>query len=79
VAGGDKMARFTCLDMLFHSFFDFGTDWIIADNKLLTPDALLAVVLDVLDSCSSFLVVLLGSSPWHFATLRRFCNPSSGG
>jgi hypothetical protein len=47
--------------------------------KLLTPDALLAAVLDILDSCSSFLVMLLDSSPWHFATLRRFCNPSSGG
>jgi hypothetical protein len=30
VAGGDVMARFTCLDMLRYSFFDFGTGWIIA-------------------------------------------------
>jgi hypothetical protein len=30
VAGGDVMARFTCLDMLRCSFFDFGTGWIIA-------------------------------------------------
>jgi hypothetical protein len=25
VAGGDDIARFTCLDILFHSFFDLGT------------------------------------------------------
>jgi hypothetical protein len=25
VAGGDDIARFTCLDMLFRSFFDLGT------------------------------------------------------
>jgi hypothetical protein len=31
MAGGDDIARFTCLDMLFHSFLDFGTGWIIAD------------------------------------------------
>jgi hypothetical protein len=31
VASGDDIARFTCLDMLFRSFFDLGTDWIIAD------------------------------------------------
>jgi hypothetical protein len=26
VAGGDDIARFTCLDMFFRSFLDFGTD-----------------------------------------------------
>jgi hypothetical protein len=31
VAGGDVIARLTYLDMLFLSFFDFGTGWIIAD------------------------------------------------
>jgi hypothetical protein len=31
VAGGDDIARFICLDMLFRSFLDFGTGWIIAD------------------------------------------------
>jgi hypothetical protein len=31
VAGGDDIARFTCLDILFCSFLDFGTYWIIAD------------------------------------------------
>jgi hypothetical protein len=31
VAGGDDIARFTYLDMLFRSFLDFGTGWIIAD------------------------------------------------
>jgi hypothetical protein len=31
VAGGDDMARFTCLDILFCSFLDFGTGWIIAE------------------------------------------------
>jgi hypothetical protein len=31
VAGGDDIARFTCLDILFCSFLDFGTGWIIPD------------------------------------------------
>jgi hypothetical protein len=31
VDGGDDIARFTCLDILFFSFFDFGIGWIIAD------------------------------------------------
>jgi hypothetical protein len=31
VAGGDDIAKFTCLDILFYSFLDFGTGWIIAD------------------------------------------------
>jgi hypothetical protein len=31
VVGGDDIARFTCLDMLFYSFLDFGTGWIIAE------------------------------------------------
>jgi hypothetical protein len=31
VAGGDDIARFTCFDMLFCSFLDFGTGWVIAD------------------------------------------------
>jgi hypothetical protein len=31
VSGGDVIARLTYLDMLFLSFFDFGTRWIIAD------------------------------------------------
>jgi hypothetical protein len=44
-----------------------------------TPDVLLVSVLGILDSYFSFPAVLLGSSPWHFVTLRRFCNPSSGG
>jgi hypothetical protein len=26
IAGGDDIARFTCLDMLLRSFFDLGTD-----------------------------------------------------
>jgi hypothetical protein len=26
VANGDDIAEFTCLDMLFYSFLDFGTD-----------------------------------------------------
>jgi hypothetical protein len=30
-AGGDDIAKFTYLDMLFCSFLDFGTGWIIAD------------------------------------------------
>jgi hypothetical protein len=31
VASGDDIAKFTCLDILFCSFLDFGTGWIIAD------------------------------------------------
>jgi hypothetical protein len=31
VVGGDDIARFTCLDILFYSFLDFGTGWIITD------------------------------------------------
>jgi hypothetical protein len=31
VAGGDDIPRFTFLDILFCSFLDFGTGWIIAD------------------------------------------------
>jgi hypothetical protein len=31
VAGGDDIARFTCLDIFFYSFFDFGTCWIFAE------------------------------------------------
>jgi hypothetical protein len=46
---------------------------------LSTPDVLLVSVLGILDSYFSFPTVLLGSSPWHFVTLRRFCNPLSGG
>jgi hypothetical protein len=31
VAGGDDITRFTYLNILFCSFLDFGTGWIIAD------------------------------------------------
>jgi hypothetical protein len=31
VAGDDDIARFTCLDMFFCSFFDLGIGWIIAE------------------------------------------------
>jgi hypothetical protein len=31
VVGGDDIARFTCLDILFYSFLDFGTGWIIEE------------------------------------------------
>jgi hypothetical protein len=46
--------------------------------KLLTPGALLAFVIDILELHFSFLATLLGLNPWHFATLGRFCNPSFG-
>jgi hypothetical protein len=65
-----------CSSVLSLIFALVGSLWIY---KLSTPDALLAAVLDILDLCSSFLAVLLDLNPWHFATLRRFCNPSSGG
>jgi hypothetical protein len=35
VAGGDEIARFTCLDIFFCSFFDFGMGWIIAETYTL--------------------------------------------
>jgi hypothetical protein len=41
VAGGDVIARLTCLDMLFLSFFDFGTGWIIDDIYILLTPAVL--------------------------------------
>jgi hypothetical protein len=79
VNGGDDIARFTCLDMLFYSFLDFGTGWIIADIYiLLIPDVLLDAVLDILGLYSFLPDVLLGSGPERFAALRMFCNPSSG-
>jgi hypothetical protein len=79
VAGGDDIARFTYLDMLFCSFLDFGTGWIIADIYiLLIPYALLDAVFGILDLYSFLPDVLLGLGPEHFATLRTFCNPSSG-
>jgi hypothetical protein len=45
---------------------------------LLTPDVFLDAVLDIPDLYSFLLDVLLGSTPWHFATLGKFYNPSSG-
>jgi hypothetical protein len=76
VAGGDDIARFTCLDMLFYSFLDFGTGWIIAYIYiLLIPYVLLDVVLGILDFYSFLPDVLLDLGPEHFATLRIFCSP----
>jgi hypothetical protein len=46
---------------------------------LLTPAVLRVVAFGIPDSYFFLHVVLLGLNPWHFATLGRFCNPSSGG
>jgi hypothetical protein len=46
---------------------------------LLTPAVLRVVAFGIPDSCFFLPVVLFGLNPWHFATLGRFCNPSSSG
>jgi hypothetical protein len=79
VAGGDDIARFTCLDILFCSFLDFSTGWIIADIYiLLIPDVLQDAAFGILDLYFFLPDVFLGLGPERFATLRMFCNPSSG-
>jgi hypothetical protein len=45
---------------------------------LLIPNALLDAVFGILDLYSFLPNMLLGLYPEHFATLRMFCNPSSG-
>jgi hypothetical protein len=45
---------------------------------LLIPDVLQDAAFDILDLYSFLPYVFLGSGPEHFATLRMFCNPSSG-
>jgi hypothetical protein len=79
VAGVDDIARFTCLDMFFHSSWTLAPVESLQIYILSTPDVLLVSVLGTLDLYFSFPVVLLGSSPWNFVTLKRFCNPLSGG
>jgi hypothetical protein len=79
VADGDDIARFTCLDMFFRSFLDLALVESLQIYILSTPDVLLVYVLGTLDLYFSFPTVLLGSSLWYLVTLRRFCNPSSGG
>jgi hypothetical protein len=44
----------------------------------LTLGALLAFAFDILDFCIFLLATLLGLSPWRFAALGMFYNPSSG-
>jgi hypothetical protein len=79
VAGGDNITRCTCLDMLFRSFLDFGTGWIIADIYIFfILDVLLDAAFGILDSYSFLPDVILCLGPEHFAALRMFCNPSSG-
>jgi hypothetical protein len=46
---------------------------------LLTLAVLWVVAFGIPDSCFFLPVVLLDLNPWRFATLGRFCNPSSGG
>jgi hypothetical protein len=63
----------------------FALSWILALVVslqiciLLTPNVLLDDVFGIRDSYFFLPAVVLGSSPWRFATLRRFCNLSSGG
>jgi hypothetical protein len=45
---------------------------------LLILDVLLDSILGIPNSYSFLPDVLLGSSPWHFATSGKFCSPSSG-
>jgi hypothetical protein len=45
---------------------------------LLIPDVLRDVAFDILDLYSFLPDLFLGLGPEHFATLRMFCNPSSG-
>jgi hypothetical protein len=68
VAGGDDIARFTCLDILFCSFLDFGTGWIIADMYIFDCGWPVRSVFDIPDlwlpcHVSYVLVVLLGLVP----------------
>jgi hypothetical protein len=78
VAGGDDIARFTCLDILLCFF------WILAPARSLRIcilsilDVLQDVAFDILDLYSFLLDVFLGSGPERFATLRIFCSPSFG-
>jgi hypothetical protein len=78
VAGGDDIARFTCLDILFYSFLDFGTAGSLRICILSIPDFLQDVAFDILDLYSFLPDVFLGSDSEHFITLRMFCSPSSG-
>jgi hypothetical protein len=63
-------------------FFALSLTWALVESwlicTLLILGALLAFAFDILDFCVFLLASLLGLSPWHFATLGMFCNPSSG-
>jgi hypothetical protein len=83
VAGGDDIARFTFLDILFCSFLDFGIGWIIADMYTFVGNGLRRFVFDIPDQWLPYhalypLALLLGLVPWLLAVLRMFCNPSLG-
>jgi hypothetical protein len=62
-------------------FFAPSLTWALVESwlicKLLTLGALLAFAFDILDFCIVLLASLLGLSPWRFATLGMFYNPSS--
>jgi hypothetical protein len=81
VAGGCDIARFTCLDIFFCSFLDFGTGLIIADTPLIGV-GLCHFVFDILDLWLSYhmsctLALLLGLVPWLLAVLQMSYNLSS--
>jgi hypothetical protein len=63
-------------------FFATSLTWALVQSwricRFLTQGALLAFVLDIIVLFVSLLATLLGLNPWHFVTLRKFCNPSSG-
>jgi hypothetical protein len=79
VAGGDDIANFTCLDILFCSFF--WTSGLAGSLQICTPlilDVLQDVAFDILGLCLYLLDVLLGLTPERLVTLGMFCSLSFG-
>jgi hypothetical protein len=78
VAGGDDIAKFTCLDIIFCSFWTLGLAGSLRIYTLLILNVLQDVAFDILDLYSFLLDVFLGLNPEHLATLGLFYSPSSG-
>jgi hypothetical protein len=78
VAGGDDIARFTCLVCSSVLSWNLALVGSLQIYILLIPDVLLNAVLGILDLYSFLPNVLLDLGPERFATLRMFYNPSSG-
>jgi hypothetical protein len=62
-AGGDDIAKFTCLDMLFALFWTLGLAGSLQICTLLMLTILQDVALDILDLCLYLLDVLLDLTP----------------